>query len=110
VSFLPVLQPREVLAALHQRLVLLDGSIGRFEATLRSIGGRLPRVFLIEEEYQLAMQRAERAWVAAVVEDLESDRLAWRWEEFQQYTDSPLAPAPGAPTGPPGPPDEEEPS
>jgi DNA-binding PadR family transcriptional regulator len=92
VSFLPVLEPHAVLAALHQRLVMLDGTIGRSEATLRSIGGRLPRVFLIEEEYQLAMFRAERDWVAAVVEDFEAGRLTWSREEFAAFSDFPLAP------------------
>jgi DNA-binding PadR family transcriptional regulator len=85
VSFLPALEPHEVVVALHQRLVLLDGAIGRTEATLRSIGDRLPRVFLVEEEFQLVMTRAERDWVAALVADLESGRLSWTWDELAQY-------------------------
>ena len=89
-SFLPVLEPREVMLALHQRLVFLDGAIGRQEAVLRSIGDRLPRVFLIEEEYQLAMLRAQRDWVAALVVELEAGRFGWNRAEFAQYAHSPL--------------------
>jgi DNA-binding PadR family transcriptional regulator len=89
-SFLPVLEPHEVLAALHHRLVVLAGAIARSEATLTSIGDRLPRVFLIEEEYQLDMLRAERRWVAAVVEDFETGRLTWKWSDFEPYSTAPL--------------------
>jgi DNA-binding PadR family transcriptional regulator len=90
VSCLAALEPREVLLALHQRLVLLDGAIGRSEATMRSIGDRLPRVFLVEEEFQLAMTRAERDWVAALAVDLETGRLAWTWEELAKFALVPL--------------------
>jgi len=90
-SFLPVLEPREVQAALQGRLVMLDGVIGRHEAITRSIGDRLPRVFLIEEEYQLALFKAERDWVAAVVEDFEAGRFTWKWEDFEGFSDSPLS-------------------
>jgi len=91
-SFLPVLEPAEVLAALHHRLVMLDGVIGRHEAISRSVGDRLPRVFLIEEEYQLAMYRAEREWVAAVVDDFETGRFGWKWEDFAPFAEFPLVP------------------
>ena len=96
VSFLPVLEPREVLAALQGRLVLLDGAIGQCDATLRSVGDRLPRVFLIEDEYRLAMLRAERSWVAAVCDDFEAGRLGWSWEDFAPYSEFPFAGSAGA--------------
>ncbi len=85
VAFLPVLEAGEVLAALRARLVLLDGAIARVEATLRSIGDRLPRLFLIDEEYQVAMLKAERDWVAAVADDVEAGRFTWTWEELEKY-------------------------
>jgi DNA-binding PadR family transcriptional regulator len=100
VSFMPVLEPREVLGALQHRLVVLDGAIARTEATLGSVGGRLPRVFLIEEEYQLTMQRAERDWVAAIAGDFQAGRLNWSWEEFAPYSEYPLEARP--PAGDPG--------
>lgn len=84
-SFLPVLRAPDVLDALQHRIVLLDGLIGRIDATLRSIGGRLPRVFVIDDEYQLAMLRAERSWVAALVEDFEAGRLTWTWDDFAPF-------------------------
>jgi hypothetical protein len=37
----------------------------------------VPRLFVIEAEYALALLRAERAWVLAVAGDITSGRLAW---------------------------------
>ena len=92
VAFLPVLTTHEVAKALRQRLIVLDGTIGGLEATGRTIGGRMPRVFLIEEEYQLAMVRAERAWVAGVLADLESGRFSWDYEELRRWAEAVAGP------------------
>jgi hypothetical protein len=37
----------------------------------------VPRLFVIEAEYALAMLRAERDWVLALIEDIGSGSLAW---------------------------------
>ena len=39
--------------------------------------GAVPRLFVIEAEYALAMLRAERDWVLATVDDISTGRLAW---------------------------------
>ena len=95
VAFLPVLTAQEVASALRHRLIVLDRTIGGLEATGRTIGDRIPRVFVIEEEYQLAMVRAERAWVAGVLADLESGRFSWDYEELRRWADA--ASGPGGP-------------
>jgi DNA-binding PadR family transcriptional regulator len=100
VSFLPVLEPVDVAGTLRQRIVMLDRTIGGLEATLRSIGDRMPRVFLIEEEYQLAMVRAERDWVTSLLDELDAGRFGWSWAELQRYGDSMAS----------GPPKEEPPN
>lgn len=112
VSFLPVLEPEAVAGTLRQRIVMLDRTIGGLEATLRSIGDRMPRmprVFLIEEEYQLAMVRAERDWVTALLDELDAGRFGWSWAELRQYGDS-MASGPPKQERPKQEPPKEQPS
>lgn len=64
-SLIMLLAPDEALALLRRRLELLDERI----AHLEEVGElRLPEVFLVESQYELAMQRAERAFVADLAE------------------------------------------
>jgi hypothetical protein len=37
----------------------------------------VPRLFVIEAEYALAMLQAERAWVLELIDDIETGRLGW---------------------------------
>jgi DNA-binding PadR family transcriptional regulator len=77
-----VLPPDEVLALLRTRLGALDASIADQRAELDRLGREIPRLFLVEAEYVLAMTAAERVWVAALVDDLTAgtfpDLDAWR--------------------------------
>ena len=47
-------------------------------------GGSVPRLFVIEAEYALAMMRAERRWVLALARDIDSGRLAWPRPQRQE--------------------------
>lgn len=79
VSHLGVLGPKRAADALRERAerltVLLTDDQRRLDEALQ--GGSVPRLFVIEAEYALALLRAERDWVLAVVEDITSGRLAW---------------------------------
>lgn len=68
-----VLGPGQVLAALERR-----GAALRDRAAAAPAGeAGLPRITRIEREYQLAVLRAELAFVDGVVADLRSGTLAW---------------------------------
>jgi hypothetical protein len=41
---------------------------------------------LVEDEYQLAMLRAERDWVRKLVRELESGELAWSYPELEELS------------------------
>ena len=43
---------------------------------------RLPRVLLIETEYQRAVIDAEARWLSAVIDDLKSGKLCWDQEQI----------------------------
>jgi len=69
-SVLAVLGPDEAVALLGDRLAALREQIAARRADLERDGADLPRLFLIEGEYELAMREAEAAWTAALIEEL----------------------------------------
>ena len=79
VSHLGVLGSQRAADALRERAGRLDALITEDQRRLDEAlaGAGVPRLFVIEAEYALAMARAERDWVLAVIEDIGSRRLAW---------------------------------
>jgi DNA-binding PadR family transcriptional regulator len=79
ISHLGVLGPKRAVEALRERAERLAALISEDQRRLdRAVGdGSVPRLFVIEAEYALAMLRAERDWVRALIEDITSERLAW---------------------------------
>lgn len=79
VSHLGVLGPHRAAAALAERASRLTALIAdgqqRLDEALAS--GSAPRLFVIEAEYALAMLRAEKDWVLALIDDIDSGLLAW---------------------------------
>lgn len=86
-SVLAVLTPDEVVALFQERLGHLDEAIRAQRAALTEHGDSgVPRLFLIENEYGVAMLEAEAAWVRALLTELTSgafpDLATWRtWHE-----------------------------
>jgi DNA-binding PadR family transcriptional regulator len=85
-SFLPNLSPPEAIEALTAR-------VSRLEERLTALGDEmtqndfLPRLFLIESEYQHQVVGAELAYVRSLVDDLRAERITW-----------PFAVEPGSPS------------
>jgi DNA-binding PadR family transcriptional regulator len=65
-----MLSPDEVIGLLTKRLATLDKGNAEHEADLRAWSERLPRILLVESEYQLAMRKAQAAWVRALLAEL----------------------------------------
>ena len=77
-AFLPVLSAKDVLLQLEQRAREIEAQLLQTQAIARQLlGGGLPRLFLIEDEYKQAMLKAELAWVRKLVDDLKSKALTW---------------------------------
>jgi DNA-binding PadR family transcriptional regulator len=74
-SFLPLLPPEEVRRQLAERVERLRSDIGELEAQLETTP--VPRLFLVEDEYRVAVRRTELEWVERVITDLESGELRW---------------------------------
>ena len=78
VSHIGVLGPERAVEALEERARRLTVIIAEDQRRLdEALAGSVPRLFVIEAEYALALLRAERGWVLAVADDITSGRLAW---------------------------------
>lgn len=77
-----VLPPDEVIALLRVRLGALEASIAAHRAAHAEHLEQVPRLFLVEEEFALAMLEAEAAWTGALLDELASgsfpDLEIWR--------------------------------
>ena len=81
-SVLSALTPDEATTLLRQRLDAMERATGALRATLARHGADVPRLFLVEDEYELAVREAEAAWVRSLLDELTSgsfpDLAAWR--------------------------------
>jgi DNA-binding PadR family transcriptional regulator len=67
---------KEVIALLHWRVVALEAEMAAGEEVLKgTLEHQIPRIFVIEEEYALAMRRAEVDFVRRLIADLEAGEL-----------------------------------
>jgi DNA-binding PadR family transcriptional regulator len=71
-SLLCVLDPDTAVTLLRQRLGLLDSSIEAAHEDLVQYATHVPRLFLVEVEYDLAMREAEAAWIRSLLAELTS--------------------------------------
>ncbi|WP_433366061.1 PadR family transcriptional regulator [Actinoplanes sp. CA-142083] len=74
-SVMAVLGPDEVVSLLQQRLAAVEREITEAEGTLELHSPRVPRLFLIEIEYDLAMLRAEEGWMRSLIAEISEERL-----------------------------------
>ncbi|MBF6317556.1 PadR family transcriptional regulator [Nocardia cyriacigeorgica] len=71
-SILAALPPDEVIELLGRRIEALNAQIAGVRAEFDAVAGALPRLFMVETEYGLAMLEAERAWTVAFRDELVS--------------------------------------
>jgi DNA-binding PadR family transcriptional regulator len=81
-SFMMLLTPGEAADVLEQRASALRGQLAQIDAELARISPDLPRIVLMDDEYQRAMLAAELAWVDSVARDLADGHWSWSYEEF----------------------------
>jgi DNA-binding PadR family transcriptional regulator len=81
-SVLGVLSPDETTRLLTQRLEALEAADEALRSALSTYSAQVPRLFLIESEYELAVRDAEATWVRSLLAELESgtfpDLALWR--------------------------------
>ena len=87
-----VLPPDELADLLQQRLDALDALNAEHQAALATLGARIPRLFLIESEYYLALRRAEAEWVRGLLKEF-NDRTFPGLKGWQRYHETGELPA-----------------
>ena len=79
-SILFGLPPDEARAELELRVQRLSEELAGTQAELSAVPPGLPRLFLLEEEYRIALLSAEVSFLSGVIEDLRAGRLTWSEE------------------------------
>ena len=69
-SVMIVLAPDDAIASLRTRLSRLSEQIDAERAVAAEVGAEVPRLFLIEDEYRIAMAVAEAEWTRSLVDEL----------------------------------------
>jgi len=90
IAHLPLLAPDDALRQFERRAEALTAEVEQIEDGI-ALGeaAALPRLFLLEVEHALAVQRAELAWVRSLVDDLRAGRLTWSAEWLEPYRGQP---------------------
>ncbi|HEX6568292.1 MAG TPA: PadR family transcriptional regulator [Acidimicrobiales bacterium] len=97
-SFLPGLPPDEAIPLLRQRCTALEVQLDRLEAALDGAHKRgLARLFGIEDEYKIALARAELDFTRMLVADIDSGDLTGIDEWRSWYQAGPTVPAANEP-------------
>jgi DNA-binding PadR family transcriptional regulator len=87
-----VLPPNELVGLLQRRLDALEATIVQHGAELEALVTQVPRLFLIESEYHLALRRAEAEWVRNLLKEF-TDGSFPGIREWQHYHDTGVPPA-----------------
>jgi DNA-binding PadR family transcriptional regulator len=72
--------PENVAGYLEERAATLTRRLDEVEADHKTDARTVPRLFLIEDEYGIAMARAELQWVRSLIGDLKRKELTWTKE------------------------------
>jgi DNA-binding PadR family transcriptional regulator len=76
-AFLPTLKPSEAQEALTKRVQALEDKLSALDTELKEVASFLPRLFLIESEYERCVLEAELKYVRSLVADLAARHLDW---------------------------------
>jgi len=88
VSFIPLLEPDEVITRLEARSAWLRAETDRLAAMIDASAPTVPAVSLLDTEYLLAVTGVEARWVDSVLAELRAGRLTWTQEGLREVTES----------------------
>ncbi len=90
-SLMAVIHPDEVARLLTERLKVLEVQAASARGGLAKLYETLPRIFLVESEYQLHMVEAQAEWVRGFLRELGSGALdgVEEWRSFHETGEVP---------------------
>ncbi|MFF3784989.1 PadR family transcriptional regulator [Streptomyces sp. NPDC001933] len=85
-ALLPVLPPQEVAELLETRAAALAIQSAALRGVLGQLGEKLPRIFVIETEYQLHMIDAQLEWIKNFRNELTDETISGieEWKSFHE--------------------------
>jgi len=85
-SVLGVLGPDEAMELLRQRAATIETELEAQRAAVAQHSAYLPRLFLIESEYEMAIREAEAHWIRSLLADLADGSLPGvaQWRAFHE--------------------------
>jgi DNA-binding PadR family transcriptional regulator len=89
-AFVGGLAKEEVVRLLQLRTVGLEARIAAVDTQLKTLTNdlRLPRLFVLEGEYGLAMDRAELEWVRGTIREIQEGKLWITHDQMRAYQQS----------------------
>ena len=90
-SLMAVLPPDDVVRLLEERLTSLDVQVASGRGALEKLYETLPRLFLVEMEYQLHMAEAQADWVRGFAREIREGSLpeVEGWRHFHETGELP---------------------
>lgn len=87
ISFLALLTPEDVREQLEKRILALEKALAHVEKQMELATSRgIPRLFLLEVEYQRTVSLAELKWVQSTIQDIQDEKLKWDWEWLREIS------------------------
>jgi DNA-binding PadR family transcriptional regulator len=85
-SFLGVLPPEVAADLLGQRIDALQAQLAAARARLAADAAEVPRLFLVESEFDLAVREAELGWARGLLEEISQGSMPGlaEWREFHR--------------------------
>ena len=87
-SHVLMLEPAELTVVLQRRAQRLAATLAALDANAAAEAAHgLPRIAMLETEYQRAMLTAEERWVTQILGELRSGKLTWSAEELLAFAE-----------------------
>ena len=80
ISYISLLSPQDALEKLEQRIDVLEKTVQQIDNNLQTYKSIIPRLFMLESEYQKTVLAAELEWVRSASEDIRNGSLFWNDE------------------------------
>jgi hypothetical protein len=87
-SFLMLLGPDGAAASLEKRASRLRATASAMDEAMTQSSPGIPRVTLLENEYQRTMIAAELAWTDGILKELRTGALNWTQADFGGAADA----------------------
>ena len=87
-SHVLMLEPSELTEVLERRAQRLTATLDALDVNAAAEAGHgLPRIAMLETEYQRAVLTAEARWVTQILAELRSGELSWSREELLAFAE-----------------------